>query len=398
VKKRTPPQIPPLSDATLSRIERGLFAALDARPLEPARAGGARRRALVLAVAGVAAAGALFAGRVVERNLGRDAGREVRRGEGLLAHAAQISTTTSGSRIAITGATLEVAPQSAVSFGGGPGGAVVVVLDRGTVTCEVAPRSNRAPFIVEAGATRVTVIGTRFSVHREGEHATVSVEHGLVEVADTSFTELVHAGERYRPGEPITREPLPSEASTNATASAPPPAKTDGAATPPGSGVVPPAGARSVAPVVHERRRRLALAEGAAPAPAGEARVAEDAHGSSAPVASADDAGPAAPGGATAEKSAAQAPQRRSVQVLFELAAQLEMRDPEAALRIYGELAAAEGESSGGWAASALFAAARLEGERGHGPRARELAESYLQRFPQGPNADDARALLSSAR
>jgi hypothetical protein len=88
------------------------------------------------------------------------------------------------------------------------------------------------------------------------------------------------------------------------------------------------------------------------------------------------------------------AAQRRSVQVLFELAAQLEIRDPEAALRIYGELAAGED----GWAASALFASARLESERGQAQLARELCETYLHRFPRGPNADDARTLLSPAR
>ena len=164
--KRGPiPPTPPLADAAVARIERGLFAALDARPLAPARPWVSRRRGLALA--GVAAAAALFAV------------REGRRGDALPARAqlgaaqlgtaqlgtAQLSTTSSGSRIAIAGATLDVAPQSAISFGGGRGGAVVVVLDRGTVTCEVAPRAKRAPFVVEAGATRVTVIGTRFSVH-----------------------------------------------------------------------------------------------------------------------------------------------------------------------------------------------------------------------------------------
>src|SRR5204862_1034711 len=111
--------------------------------------------------------------------------REWRRSETLPARAAELTTTTSGSHIEIAGAALDVAPNSAVSVGGGRDGAVVVTLERGTVTCEVAPRSKRAPFIVEAGATHVTVIGTRFTVHRLGDHASVSVEHGLVEVADT---------------------------------------------------------------------------------------------------------------------------------------------------------------------------------------------------------------------
>ena len=90
--------------------------------------------------------------------------------------------------------------------------------------------------------------------------------------------------------------------------------------------------------------------------------------------------------------------------MLFELAAQLEVRDPEAALRIYGELAggasdgASDGASEGGWAASALFAAARLESERHQTAHARDLCLAYLERFPHGPNADDARTLLAAAR
>jgi hypothetical protein len=390
VKRRWPPTIPPLGDAAIARVERGLFSALDARPLEAAPAGGARRRGVALALAGVAAAAAVF---VV---------RETRRTETMpmSTRAAQISTTTSGSRISIAGATLDVAPQSAVSFGGRDG-AVVVVLDRGTVTCEVAPRSNRAPFIVEAGATRVTVIGTKFSVHRVGDHASVSVEHGLVEVADTNMTELVHAGERYRPGERVTREPLASEA----PAAAPAAEVTPPVAVPPAiAAVAPVAAAAPVATRAPEprRARRLALAESAA-------RALE-----AVPHARADAPEPAATppeGDATTPEPApaeADAPRGRSVQVLFELAAQLEVRDPEAALRIYGELAAAADEAQSGaapdgasghsWAASALFASARLEAERGRTARARELCAAYLERFPRGPNADDARTLLARAR
>jgi FecR protein len=382
--KGTPP-IPPLGDAAVGRIERGLWEALDTRPLTPARARGGKRRALAFSLAGVAAAGALFAV------------REGRRGESLPARAAQISTTTSGSHIAIAGAVLDVEPQSAVSFGGGRDGAVVVVLDRGTVTCEVEPRSKRAPFIVEAGATRVTVIGTRFSVHRVGEHATVTVEHGLVEVADTNMTELVHAGERYRPGEPITREALASQAPP---ATVPPqaavPQPAPAAALTPTDPVPTPAPIPPVALARQPRQHRMKLAD-AAEASAATVVSPDGAPAARSTLADAVVAAPAvaahAPNTTATDPDAATragAP-RRSVQVLFELAAQLEVRDPEAALRIYEELAAGED----GWAASALFAAARLESERGQSQRARPLCESYLQRFPRGPNADDARTLLA---
>jgi hypothetical protein len=386
VSRRTRTPVPPLGDAAISRIERGLFAALDserreaARPLD-ARPEGGRRRGVAFAIAGVAAAVALLGV------------REAHRGETLPGRAGQISTTTSGSSLAIAGATLEVAPQSAVSFGGRRDGTVVVVLDRGTVTCEVAPRSKRAPFVVEAGATRVTVIGTRFSVRREGEHATVSVEHGLVEVADANMTELVHAGERYRPGEPVVREVGLSQVPAPALVSqAPAPVKP----APVAASAAPEATRRAERPAAPARHRRLALAEVDSSADETAAPTREDATPGPAPSHEAP-ATPAVAAAAPAEPAAvapAGAP-RRSVQVLFELAAQLEIRDPEAALRIYGELAAAEPPSEGGWAASALFAAARLESERGHAAQAHELCEAYLRRFPRGPNADDARTLLA---
>jgi TolA-binding protein len=373
MRKTTPPSIPPLGDAAIDRIERGVFAALDARAVQPDAPPAPRRRLVAFAFAGAAVVGAFFGV------------REWRRGEALPVHAARISTGDSGSHIAIEGAVLDVAPHSSVSFGG-RGGATIVVLDRGTVTCEVAPRGKRPPFVVEAGATRVTVIGTRFSVTRGGEHATVSVEHGLVEVADTNFTQLVRAGERYRPGEAVTAEPLASAPPVVAVAA-------PAAAAPPAAPAVAPAA--TVAPAPRPaRQRRLALAA-PVPAPAVEAptHAVEAEHAAPEPeTAAAAEAAVEAPPAAADPQRAAQ--RRGSVQVLFELAAQLEVRDPTAALRIYGELSAADD----GWAASALFASARLEAERGQTARARELCEAYLRRFPRSPNADDARALLGTLR
>ncbi len=363
---------PTLSDSGLHRIERGVFAALDAPgPLVspvPPRSG--RRRFVALSFAAVVI--------VVGGGVGIRVGR---RGEA--PGGARITTTTSGSRIAIAGAALEIAPESAVSFGAGKDGAMVVVLDRGAVTCEVAPRTNRAPFIVEAGVTRVTVIGTRFTVRRLGEHASVSVEHGLVEVADTNMTELVHAGESFRPGEPIIGAPLATEAPAPVAVTPPTPA--------PVAPATPVVAAKAVAsvvareevaprtPRVHERR--VAVADVVAP-PTPAVSEAPAAPTNDAPVVEA----PAAPSESDAR--------RASTQVLFELAAQLEVRDPTTALSIYGQLAAGDGA----WAAGALFAAARLEAERHSAGNARELSQAYLRRFPRGPNADDARALLDALR
>jgi TolA-binding protein len=52
-------------------------------------------------------------------------------------------------------------------------------------------------------------------------------------------------------------------------------------------------------------------------------------------------------------------------------------------------------EAEGGpWAPTALFARARLLAEQGRTAEARAALSRYLERYPRGPNADDARALL----
>jgi hypothetical protein len=399
-----PPPVPPLGETAVSRIERAVFAALDARAPAAAVARVPRRRLFALSLAGAVAAGVVFGAREWRRDDGPPSRAQV--------STAQLSTTTSGSHIAVLGATLDVAPESNVSFGSARDGSVIVALDRGAVTCEVAPRSKRAPFVVEAGETRVTVIGTRFTVHRVGAHATVSVEHGLVEVADTNMTELVHAGERFRPGEPVTLEPLASEAPAAAVvgpASAPAaPVATAPAAHRPSGAALAAVGAvvaaRDTARAWHARH--LALDRGArAGARVDEAR-SDDARIDDARIDDARARARAAPEGPAASVAVAvpvaadrqpglgarAGASRSSAQVLFELAAQLEVRDPEAALRIYGEIATGEDA----WGASASFASARLEAEGGQDAAARAACEDYLRRFPRGPNADDARSLLTS--
>jgi transmembrane sensor len=58
----------------------------------------------------------------------------------------------------------------------------VALLERGAAWFSVAPRGDLPPFQVRAGDTVVRVVGTRFRVARDGEHADVTVDHGVVEV------------------------------------------------------------------------------------------------------------------------------------------------------------------------------------------------------------------------
>ncbi len=79
--------------------------------------------------------------------------------------------------------------------------------------------------------------------------------------------------------------------------------------------------------------------------------------------------------------------------VKFERLSTLETKNPTAAIIGYLELS----QTSGRWAANALYAAARLAVDR-EDPRAETLLTVYLRRFPTGANIDDARELLSGLR
>jgi FecR protein len=73
----------------------------------------------------------------------------------------------------------------------------------------------------------------------------------------------------------------------------------------------------------------------------------------------------------------------------YDRAAALEATHPDEALSIYRELAA----GTDSWAMNALYAEARLDLERGNKDGARKRFAEYLQRYPTGPNANDAREL-----
>jgi transmembrane sensor len=60
-----------------------------------------------------------------------------------------------------------------------------VWLDRGEAYFEVAHDASR-PFVVHAGAKTVTVLGTKFSVRRDGDQVEVAVVEGRVRVADAA--------------------------------------------------------------------------------------------------------------------------------------------------------------------------------------------------------------------
>jgi hypothetical protein len=330
-------EVEPLSEQRWSRIERSLVSRLALEPRAETRdtpraasRWGRRSWLVAAALAGVLVAAVLVASSSSERVVAEQPSR--------------ITTGASASHLALSGLSLDVEPESAVVVGPETPQGLLIVVDRGTVVCQVAPRPHDAPVIVQAGAARVRVVGTRFSVTRLGESARVTVDEGVVEVSSRGGSVRVRAGERW-----------PSDATPALAAE---PAVVPNAVQRPhpedrGRGTSPPL--RSASPPVKGRAGT-------------EAAVLE-----------------------SAEREASPAPSR---QALFEEATLLERSDPERAARLYANL------QSGGdsWAQHALYAWGRLEATRGNRGEARRLLERYLERFPKGSNAEDARTVLTRLR
>lgn len=65
-----------------------------------------------------------------------------------------------------------------------------VWLDQGEAFFEIA-HDPQHPFVVEAGASRVTVLGTRFTVRRDGDITRVLVEQGRVRLSERDASVLI---------------------------------------------------------------------------------------------------------------------------------------------------------------------------------------------------------------
>lgn len=292
--------VEPLSEARWRKVDDAVLGSIDAGPsLRPA-APVARRRWIVPAAAAVAMAAVVVylkwpsAAHVQNAPIARAP--------------SHIETGTGRSFVQLGFAGLDVGPDSEVTTSGDEVHGMLVVLEHGSVDCEVLPRKERPPFVVQAGNVRVTVVGTHFMVRRDASGTSVSVSHGIVDVAHDGTVTHVGAGEAW----PALIVSPPAVSTSASLASSPPPVS-------------------------------------ARPHP----------------------------------------PPPPSDQSQYERAAQLERSDPEQARTIYLRLS----EKGGPWASNALFAAARLASERGNTAEAQRLSKQYLDRYPSGPNAEDARRL-----
>jgi hypothetical protein len=418
--ERLTPEVEPLGDIRWARIEQSLMDRLDdelppAEPVPAAVRASARARARTWPVALVATfaacAAAAFALRVARPSFHASTSRVV--------------TETSPSHMTIAENSLDVSPESGIVISEEEH-ATVLTLERGEVSLHVAPREKDRPFLVEAGDVQVRVVGTEFTVRRVGVGATVSVRKGVVEVREHGELALVRGGERwpstikdFAPSAPAApsdsaspsltalSQPLPPVASSPITAAAvpspavpPPPVASPPVASPPVASppvASPPVASPPVASIAQPRHAAATVAQSRPAARKQGGATSASSSGSrddmstAAPPATPDDSLTGEP---AAVATAPVVPATPSAQSRYEAAARIERSDPTRALRIYTGLAG----GSDAWAQDALYAAGRLQADRGARTDAVRLLEEYLRRFPRGSNAQDARTLRESLR
>jgi hypothetical protein len=350
--------VEPLSRSAWQRVREETFAELE-RGTEPAvgRSPRSRSATALFALAGAVVAAALML------LFFRSEAEKVD-----LSSTSRIEATHHLTRASLGDVALEASPGSALVTTGSDTIGWTVLLERGRVSFAVPKRERRATFKVQAAGTLVEVVGTRFTVARDGERVTVAVSEGTVRVTSDGRALAVHAAQTWENGgaprlaEGNAESKVPASLGLHESPATRAPGSSERPATAPKSATAPRPENSSAAP-------EPVAPEPVVPVPAAPA-AAEPV-----PIASSSAASP-----------------RSSERDRFETASRLEPTQPSAALAIYSELSRGRGP----WAANALYAAGRLELERGQERRAKRLLELYVQRFPSGQNLEEARRLLET--
>jgi hypothetical protein len=212
------PPVEPLSRPAWERVEAGVFARLDrgehlvaSLDSPPVSVFFNRRWAVTgaLAAAGSLAAAASFAlwFRTSDPQELAPTARDVAVEAPAAApapyrHEARIVSTDAPTETTLGGAVITLAAHSDVNVAGSDAEGWLVRLDAGRVDCKVAPRNGRPPFVVQGGATKVTVVGTRFTVIRSGAESRVGVTEGHVQVDSGDTHVLLGPGDSWPRVEP----------------------------------------------------------------------------------------------------------------------------------------------------------------------------------------------------
>jgi len=203
-----PPPVEPLPDLAWARLERQLWHSLDAPGAEPVAARGPLGRWRYPLVAAVAVAAAAVLAIAWPRD---PASRATLGAPALAVHPSRIVTADAPTEVSFGDAEIIVAPRTTLLLGGDELRGVELYLERGQATFEVAPRADRPPYVVRAGSVRVTVVGTAFTVARDGDQVAVDVTHGVVEIVAGGALTLVGAGQRWD-REPVIADGVASAA------------------------------------------------------------------------------------------------------------------------------------------------------------------------------------------
>ena len=197
-RRFVPPDVPPLSDLSRQRIRQAVFDRLDREPAQdppaPVAAPAPSRRRPVLLALGAAAA--LAVGWLAVRGWS---------GEHRVARApapspSRLQTGDSPSRVTVGDARITAGPHAALTVSEAGDAGVTVFIERGAIEFAVSPRGARPPFVVMAADVRVEVVGTEFTVTRDGDRIAVSVAEGVVRVIRAGEAEAqVAAGQSWPP-------------------------------------------------------------------------------------------------------------------------------------------------------------------------------------------------------
>lgn len=95
------------------------------------------------------------------------------------------------------GSRLEIGEHTRLTPKAGPAERVELSLERGKTTFDVKPGGPRM-WVVDAGPVIVRVLGTRFTVARDGEAVRVMVERGKVQVEGGGATTILVAGQEWK--------------------------------------------------------------------------------------------------------------------------------------------------------------------------------------------------------
>ncbi|HET9989024.1 MAG TPA: FecR family protein [Kofleriaceae bacterium] len=190
---------PPQNESRRDRIERNVFTQLaqmrvadraDAAVPEPRAS---NRRAWMFAGLGAAVAAAVIL--VVSTKSEAPAPAPIAEDT----TPSRIVTPVGGeSQFTVGDAVIVAAGDTSVDVKRAPDGGITLVVARGAVDCDVAPRNQRPPFHVIAGDISVEVVGTRFTVARTPSPR-VDVVRGKVRVRATGGTWLLSAGDSWTP-------------------------------------------------------------------------------------------------------------------------------------------------------------------------------------------------------